>query len=562
MKNLSHTRCRRVLSQSCALLAAILAMPAWFAGGADAASGPSFRLKGSDFTVSGPVLSFDGKMYIVDTANFGEVQLDATKFDCAGSGCPTAPVAAKPSAPAAPQDAPKPAAVAALATAPPPHKISRRLTISGSDAIAGQLMPQLIGAYAASIKATVSLAASPEPLQSKYVVAPLSGDAVEITLRGQSTAQGFTDLEKGIAQIVMAARPVTAEEATRLSTLGLGNFHLPTHEHVLALDGLMVLVAPRNPAVSISIEKLAQILSGQITDWSQLNLPAGKITVYTAPATQDTSDTLTALLLKPRGLALTPSAQRTTSNADLADQVSRDPGGLGISAMIPRPTAKALTVETSCGLVVKPSHFAVKTEEYPLSRLLYLYTAGEPADPLARALLAFAKSEAAQPIIRKLDYVARDIQTLSFADQTDRLAYALNAAPDDFDLKLARTMISEIRGAQRLSLTFRYQPNNDELNSKSVADFDHLIGYLTAAENLNKRAIIIGFSDSAGTFATNLKLSERRTAALFRALSTQAQGKLDLARLSTKSYGKLAPVACNDSITHRALNRRAEVWLQ
>jgi phosphate transport system substrate-binding protein len=538
-----------------------------------AGSGSStFKLKGSDFSVAGIVQSYDGKLYVVETPNFGVVQLDAAKFECAGAGCPAGPIAAKvetsPAPAAAPRSAatvaPAPAAAtvtAALATQAP-IKVSRRFVVSGSDAIAGQLMPQLIEAYAASVNATVISAPGGPKLPKYIIVSKSGGDGVEITVSGQGTAQGFADLEKGAAQIVMASRPVDAAEATRLAALGLGNFRLSSHEHVLALDGLMVLVAPRNPAVSISIESLAKILSGEISDWSQLNLPPGKITVYAAPSTQDSADTLTALLLKPRGMSLTPGAQMTTSNADLADQVSRDPGGIGISTMIPRPTAKALTIETSCGLIVKPSLFAVKTEEYPLSRLLYLYTAGEPTDPTARAILAFAKSAAAQPIIRKLDYVDQEIQTLSFADQTDRLAYALNAAPDDFDLKLARAMISDLRANHRLSLTFRFQSSNDELSSKTVADLDHLIAYLNAKENLAKRAVLIGFADATGTFPSNLKLSERRTATLYRALMARAHGKMDLSRLSTRSYGKLAPIACNDSITHRALNRRVEVWLQ
>ncbi|MEQ1695765.1 MAG: phosphate ABC transporter substrate-binding/OmpA family protein [Hyphomicrobiaceae bacterium] len=556
--------CRFVKTiQRRALMGAALVLPVWLTDISQAAStGLTFRLKGSDFSVSGQVQSYDGKNYIVDTPRFGEVHLDAAKFDCSGSDCPTAPITAKPTAPARPA-LEKPPVVAALALAQPPARIGSRITLSGTDAIARQLMPQLIEAYATSIKATVGIAAVSPPGQSKYVIAPAGGgDGIEISVRGHGTDQGFADLEKGAAQIVMASRPIAAEESTRLSTLGLGNFRLPTHEHALALDGLMILVAPRNPAVSVSIEQLAQILSGQISDWSQLNLPPGKITVYTAPATIDTTDTLTALLLKPRGLTLTPTAQKTTNNTDLADQVSRDPGGIGISAMIPRPTAKALTVETSCGLIVKPSLFAVKTEEYPLSRQLYLYTAGIPSNPTARALLEFAMSAAAQPIIRNLDYVDRDIQALSFADQTDRLAYALNAAPDDFDLKLARTMISELRARNRLSLTLRFQPITDDLSSKANADLNHLIAYLSAPENLTKRAMLIGFGDATGTFLANLKLSERRTATLYRALLAQAQGKIDLTRLSMSSYGKLAPVACNDSVTHRSLNRRVEVWLQ
>jgi len=534
------------------------------------------RLKGSDFIVTGPVTSFDGKTYVVETARFGIVDIDAQKFDCIGPQCPSAPYAANAAAPPKPVAAnaaiplpipvpvpvAKPSPEATAQSASTPVRIDRRIAISGSQFIAQRLMPELIEAFAASSGASLTRGAT-SAQSAKFILVTANGtETVEIDVRAEGNDQGFRDLEKGVTQIAMATRPIEADEATRLAALGLGNFRLPSHEHVLARDGLMVFVAPRNPAVALSIEQLAQILAGKITDWSEVNLPAGNINVYAAPSLVEGPDTLTALLLAPRGLQLTTRLQRTSTNAELAERLARDPAGIGIGAIAQRPTTKALTIGTSCGLIVKPSMFVAKTEEYPLARTLYLYTAGNPSDPQARALLAFATSTVAQPILRRLDFVDQDIATLSFSDATDRLAYALNAAPEDFDLQLARTMISELRGANRLSLTFRFQATTDQLTAKSITDMNLLIAHLAAKENLTKRALLVGFADASGTFPTNLRLTERRTASVYRTVLALAQGKIDLTRISARSYGKLAPVACNDSITHRALNRRVEVWLQ
>ena len=543
---------------------------------APAGSAVVLRLKGSDFTVTGAMTSFDGKTYVVETAKFGIVDIDATKFDCISPQCPSAPFAAKPAEPPkpvaanapVPQPVPPPVPVtkpppeAAAPSASTPTRIDRRIAISGSPFIAQRLMPELIEAFAASTGA--HLTRVPTSAQSaKFVLVTANGtETLEIEVKADGNDQGFRDLEKGVTQIAMATRPIEAEEADRLAALGRGNFRLPSHEHALALDGLMVFVAPRNPALALSIEQLAQILAGEITDWSQVNLPSGNINVYATLPLIEGTDTLTALLLRPRGLQLTARVQRTATNAELAERLARDPTGIGIGAIAQRPTTKALTIGTSCGLIVKPLMFAVKTEEYPLARTLYLYTAGEPSDPVARALMAFATSPAAQPIIRRLDFVDQDVATLSFSDATDRLAYALNAAPEDFDLKLARTMISELRSANRLSLTFRFQSNTDQLTAKSITDMNRLIAHLAANENLTKRALLVGFGDASGTFPTNLRLTERRTASVYRTLLALAQGKIDPARITARSYGKLAPIACNDSITHRALNRRVEVWLQ
>lgn len=542
----------------------LAAQPA--APGPGTAAGPVFRLKGSEFSVNGRVTAFDGKTYFVETQNFGAVEINAQKFDCIGQLCPSAPFAAKPAEPVRPVAVVAPQTAAPLpapASAPAPAAVAqpRRITISGSSLIGKRLMPELIEAFAASTGAQVARTSA--AANAKFTLTPAGATApVEFELKAEGNEQAFRDLETGSAKFAMTTRPIEAEEAARLATLGLGNFRLPSHEHVVALDGLMVAVAQRNPAVALSIEALAKILAGEITDWSQLKLPPGKITTYAVQDALDGPDTLTAQLLQPRGLRIAAATQRATSAIDLAERLARDPNGLGIGPFIQRPSTKALTIETSCGLIVKPSAFSVKSEEYPLSRPLYLYTAGDPADPTARAFLAFATSPAAHAAVRRADFVDQEPQSLTFSDQTDRLAYALNAAPEDFDLKLARTMISDLRTGQRMSLTFRFQGNSDQLSARSLTDMNLLVASLTAPANLNKRAMLIGFSDSSGTFPTNLRLAERRTASLYRTFLSLAQGKIDPVRIQARSYGKLAPVACNDSITHRALNRRVEVWLQ
>ena len=77
----------------------------------------------------------------------------------------------------------------------------------------------------------------------------------------------------------------------------------------------------------------------------------------------------------------------------------------------------------------------------------------------------------------------------------------------------------------------------------------------------DKTVMLVGFADAVGTFPTNLKLAERRAAAVHRAL-TGAGGRASTARIVTRAFGELAPVACNDGYEARQLNRRVEVWVR
>lgn len=203
----------------------------------------------------------------------------------------------------------------------------------------------------------------------------------------------------------------------------------------------------------------------------------------------------------------------------------------------------------------------MKTEEYPLARRLFLYTAGQPTNPLARGLLSFALSPAAQPVVRQNDFIDQSPETLDFQSQTTRIAYALNAAGADFDLNLMKTLISDFKPAQRLTSTFRFETASFALDNKALADVTRLRSLLEKPEYKGRTVMIAGFADGIGRFDTNLVLSQRRAATVLAAIQRAGQNPIQ-AQLVTKGYSQLAPVACNDTAEARSYNRRVEVWVK
>lgn len=71
------------------------------------------------------------------------------------------------------------------------------------------------------------------------------------------------------------------------------------------------------------------------------------------------------------------------------------------------------------------------------------------------------------------------------------------------------------------------------------------------------RLRIEGHTDNIGSDADNLRLSQRRAEAVKRALTERLQ--IAASRLSTSGHGPARPVATNDTIQGRALNRRVEL---
>lgn len=526
-------------------LAVVMALPIG-AAGVNAAE-VTLKMKGGDFSVTGELQAFDNSKYTIQSKSFGVMSLDANRFDCEGAGCPRAGV------PFGAATVVKPTLSGAAGT----------IQLVGSNTIGNQLMPALVQAFAQSQTLKASKVAGENPLDLTFKLANAKGadaGAIELHRHGSTTAFKAFEQNQPI-DIGMSSRRIKPEEADKLQAIGYADFRLPANEHVLGLDGLVVLVAPGNPAVSLSIDNIAKVFGGVIRDWSELGLPAGKINVYAATPGSGTLDTFDNLVLKPRGLKLVDTAKRTENHAEQADLVAIDPNGIGFASIAYERNAKALNIEASCGLITKPSVFVMKTEEYPLTRRLYLYTNGEPKDGMTRALLNYALSKAAQPVVVQNDFVDQSAEVLDFQAQTTRIAYALNAPGPDFDLALMKTLISDLKPAKRLSITLRFETASYALDSKAASDIVRLRELLESNDYRDKTVVLAGFADGVGRFDNNLVLSQRRADAVMSALQ-KAGNKPLLARVVTKAYSQLAPVACNDSLEARSYNRRVEVWVR
>ena len=511
-------------------------------GPADAAE-VTLRLKGGGFQLTGELKQYDTTKYVIENKNFGTMTLDAARFDCIGPGCPRTPYAA-------------PAALSLAGSR------SRTIRIHGSDVIGAELMPLLVQGYAASIgaKAVKAVGANPLEMQIRLTDATES-EIATIDLQRYGTDQAIAGLANGTVQIVMADRPVTDEEVALLANGGLSNIRSAPHEHVIALDGLVIVVSEDNPAVSISIENIAKIFAGEVTDWSEIGLPPAPIKVYATETRSGTFRVFDALVLQPRNLTLTRAAQIVATNSEVSDAVARDPNGIGLTSFAFLRNAKAINVESSCGLITRPSIFNVKTEEYPLTRRIYLYS-GILTQPHARGLIDYIFSPAAQSQIAAAQFVEQSPDFLGFEDQGGRIAYALNAPAEDFDMGQMRQLISDLNGARRLSITFRFKLGSVELDARAQSDIERLIELIRTPELRGKRILLLGFADSIGQFASNSTLSQRRAAQVQNTLLAAARNTVNPALLANKGYSELAPVACNDTPEGRNLNRRVEVWVR
>lgn len=509
-----------------------------------AAGEVTLRVKGGGLEVTGEIKSFDGTTYVIEAPSVGTMTFDASRFECVGDDCT------------------RRISLAAL----PPEKLDpatpSALAINGLAPLSETLVPALIRGYAASLGAGVEHVGGSGTGAASYEIANAEGARLaSLTVDPGTSSTAFTALDQGKAAIGITDRPITDAEAQALARLA-PDMRSPETQHLIGHDGIAVVVSPDAAITAITEDHLSKIFSGQIRAWSDAGLPGGEITVYTAGPSSSAAEVFANALLKPRNLTLASTVKLLASETDVADAVARDANGIGIVSMALTRSAKRLNLVGTCGLITRPSIFAVKAGEYPLSRPLYLYTGGFLKEPAGRGLVRYALSREAQDKIAGLEYAGDDIDMLPVEDQTERMAFALNAPAQGFDMGEMKKLLADVKDAQRLSLTFRFVAGTFDLDARSKLDILRLADHLQTPELAGKQVMLFGFTDLDGRFSANESVSARRAAQVRSAVLTAANGKIPPSAIVAKGYGPLAPVACDDTPERRQLNRRVEVWVK
>src|SRR5579859_689946 len=194
----------------------------------------------------------------------------------------------------------KPGKDRTVAAAPSTAKII--LQLSGSNTIGASLAPALAEAFlkqqgAADVKTVPGNKEDEVRVEGTPPGEPIPW-MIEIHAHGSATA--FEDVQKSACDIGMASRKIKPAEAGQLANFG--DMTAPASEHVLGLDGIAVIVSKNNPVASLSKSQIAQLFTGEITDWSQVGGSSGPVNVFARNDKSGTYDTFKTLVLGSKPL--------------------------------------------------------------------------------------------------------------------------------------------------------------------------------------------------------------------------------------------------------------------
>ena len=190
---------------------------------------------------------------------------------------------------------------------------------------------------------------------------------VNITVSESGSGNGAKSLINKTCDIADMSRFMKEKEFKAAAEKGI----MPV-AHVIALDGLPVLVHPSNPVKGLTVEQIRNIYLGKIKNWKEVGGPNLKIVKISRDTNSGTYETFEKLVMKKQKLA--KDVEYVGSNGAARQRVQKTKGAISYAGLgFVDKTVKALEING-----IYPSRETVTSGVYPIARPLFMFTDGYP----------------------------------------------------------------------------------------------------------------------------------------------------------------------------------------
>ncbi len=228
---------------------------------------------------------------------------------------------------------------------------------------------------------------------------------VTIAVTGGGSGTGLASLANNTVDLANASRKIKAEELAQATAAGAD-----PQEFVVARDAIAVIVHPDNPVENLTLEQIALIYRGEISNWLEVG---GEDRPIVRLSRETNSGTHVYFLEEVVRLGnsedksiFSPQTLLLPSSEGIIAEVSGNPNAIGYDGLgYVTEHVKMVAVARSAGSpYVYPSVATVNDGSYPIARDLYMYTRNTPQGML-KTYLDWIFSVEAQQIVDDLGFV-------------------------------------------------------------------------------------------------------------------------------------------------------------
>ena len=438
------------------------------------------------------------------------------------------------------------------------------LSLRGSTSLGDELMPRLAAAFLRDdmgAEQTGIRVASKDAKGHPYlhVWGKVPGrpglQVIEIYASGSSAAFEClaTEGSRNSCDIGMASRPIS--ELDKENYPALRNLGDRATEHVVALDGIAIIVNPRNPLSQLSIPQLRAIYTRQIRNWKGVGGNDAPIELYGRDRSSGTFEMFTEKVIGKDAInteaasVVSPDHQIGDSGL-IVDSVMRSPNAIGYVSSPMIRNAKALSISDGTGPAFAPTELSIVTEDYPICRRLLLYDWDAPGS-LMNAFVRYVDYKPGQTLVSETPFV----------ELLPRVFPVLvpESAPDSYK-KVASSY-------SRIGLSFHFSSEQAETTTSANNQLDNLARvnvlrlrtFLAQHGGTGDDILLIGFADKIEASIPNQNLAHKRAESVATAL--RAIGVI-VPSQNIRDFGADLPVASNETPEGRRKDRRVEVWVR
>ena len=229
---------------------------------------------------------------------------------------------------------------------------------------------------------------------------------ISIAVTGGGSGTGIAALINGTVDIANASRAMKASEIEDAQANGFD-----PQEFVVAIDALAVIVNQANPVDRLTIDQLSDIFTGRITNWAEVGGNDAPIILVSRETNSGTHVYfLEEVVRKGDGDntdIFAPQTLLMPSSVGITSEVQRNPNAIGYDGLgytDPEHEKLLAVAKDADSPYVAPSVATGADGSYPISRELYMYTAGVPTGAIAD-YLDWIRGPDGQQIVAELGFV-------------------------------------------------------------------------------------------------------------------------------------------------------------
>ncbi len=210
-----------------------------------------------------------------------------------------------------------------------------------------------------------------------------NNSGTQVYVQGGGSSAGIQAVGRGTAEIGMSSRVVKASDLSAYPDL---------KPVAIAVDGIAIIVNPKNPVSNLTMNQTRDIFTGNITNWKQVGGSDATINVINREEGSGTRDGIQTIVLKGGNFS---GGVVQSSTGAVRTAVSQDTNAIGyISSAEVDSSVKAVSIDGTA-----PTYDNIANRSYKIQRDFYFITKGEPTG-LAKQFLDFTLGSGGQALLK------------------------------------------------------------------------------------------------------------------------------------------------------------------